>query len=109
MATGFKFAKANSLISSGNWTPLSATPMVGTVVGLKVWLAAGQNAVMRLDAATLTTDHTAAAVASEMVFETGVPNTTTWTEVGAVDPSRVWIRSGGAALSPHVYWVANMV
>ena len=109
MASGFKFAKASSLISSGNWTPLSTTPMVGTVVGLKVWLAAGQNAVMRIDADVVQGNHTAAAVASEMVFATGVPNTTSWTEIGAVDPSRVYIRSGGAALVDHVYWVANWV
>ena len=81
--------------------------MVGTVVGLKVWLKAGQNAVMRIDAAA--DGGNAAAAASEMVFETGVPNTTTWTEVGSVDPSRVWIRSGAAALTDHVYWVANWV
>lgn len=83
--------------------------MVGTVVGLKVWLKAGQNAVIRIDAEAVEANHTAAAVASQMVFETGVPNTTTWTEVGAVDPSRVWIRSGAAALTDHVYWVANWV
>jgi hypothetical protein len=109
MASGFKFAKASSLISTGNWTPLSTTPMVGTVVGLKVWLQAGQNAVMRLDAEAAQANHTAAATASEMVFATGVPNATSWTEIGAVDPSRVWIRSGGAALADHVYWVANWV
>jgi hypothetical protein len=109
MASGFKFAKASSLASTGNWTALSTTPMVGTVTGLKVWLQAGQNAVMRLDAEAVQANHTAAAIASEMVFATGVPNTTSWTEVGAVDPSRVWIRSGGAALTDHVYWVANWV
>lgn len=109
MASGFKFARTNSLISTGTWTPLSTTPMVGTVVGLKVWLAAGQNAVMRLDAEAVTANHSAAAAASETIFETGIPNTNTWTEVGSVDPSRVWIRSAGAALTPHVYWVANWV
>jgi len=105
MASGFKFAKTSSLISSGNFTPLSATMLSQSPTALKIWLKAGQNAVMRIDATATGGD--ANAIASEMVFETGVPNTTTWVDVGNIDPSRVWIRSGAAALVDHVYWIAS--
>jgi len=107
MATGFKFAKTSSLVNTGNFTPLSATMLSQSPTSLKIWLKAGQNAVMRIDAAAVEASHSAAAIASEMVFETGVPNATSWVDVGNIDPSRVWIRSGAAALTDHCYWIAS--
>ena len=107
MASGFKFAKTSSQINSGSFVPLSATRLSEAPVSLKLFLKAGQNAVIRLDSSA--SGGGTASAATEMVFETGVPNTTSFVDVGAIDPSRVWIRSGGAALTDHVYWISSWV
>ena len=107
MASGFKWARTSSLVNTGDFVPLSATRLSQSPTSLKLLLKAGADCVIRIDAAAGGGD--AQAIASEMVMLTGVPSTPQWTEVGAIDPSRVWIRSGTTALADHVYWVASWI
>jgi hypothetical protein len=102
MPSGFLYGKTQGPASTGSFVQLRSTaiPSNTQIVSLKIYLIAGQNAVVQIDS-----DATGANTTLQSTFETGIPGTGQWIDVGPTDPSRVWIRSASTTPLTTVYWI----
>gem|GEM_PF-3890352 len=107
MPSGFRIGSTDTNANTGNFVPLSATAVRPDLASnapfnTKITLIAGQNAIIQIDSNASGTNTT-----YQSTYLTGIPKVGEWLDVGQIDPSRIWVRSVGAALPNHVNWVCT--